>query len=79
MKYILIGFLVYVAIVFVIRIVIPVYIASRKIKKGFREMQDRVRQQQGGQQDPFQRPPEPKPAESSKGKAGDYIEFEENR
>jgi len=49
--------------------------ASRKIKKGFREMHNRMeeqmRQQQGFSTNPS--PEEPKP----KTKAGDYIEFEE--
>lgn len=49
------------------------YLASRKIKKGFREMQSKMQehQQQGYQPQPSPSNPEPKT------KAGDYIDFEE--
>jgi hypothetical protein len=49
--------------------------ASRKFKKGFREMQDRMqekmRQQQGFTPQTSASEPEPK------AKSGDYIDFEE--
>ena len=50
--------------------------ASRKIKKGFREMQSKMQehvqqQQQGYTEQPSAPEPEPKR------KAGDYIDFEE--
>ena len=58
------------------RLVIPVYMASRKIKKGFQEMQSKMQdhmqqQQQGYTTQPSAPEPEPKR------KAGDYIDFEE--
>jgi hypothetical protein len=73
---ILYAILAYVLYQFIFKLVIPVYLASRKIKKGFREMhsrmQDQMNQQQGAaQQQPRQSDPAPK------AKAGDYIDFEE--
>lgn len=61
----------------VFKFIIPVYRASKKMKQQFREMQEtmqeRVRQQQGGQASQAQQAQsnsKPKPA-------GDYIDFEE--
>lgn len=74
MKYILFALLAYILYQFIFKLVIPVYLASRKIKKGFREMQSRMQeqmQQQGySPQSSATEPPK-------KTKAGDYIEFEE--
>ena len=74
MKYILFAVLAYILYQFIFKLVIPVYLASRKIKKGFREMQSRMQeqmQQQGySPQSSATEPPK-------KTKAGDYIEFEE--
>lgn len=74
MKYILFAVLAYILYQFIFKLVIPVYLASRKIKKGFREMQSRM-QEQMQQQDysPQSSTTEP----PKKTKAGDYIEFEE--
>ncbi len=75
MKYVLYFILIYIAYLFIFRLVIPVYMASRKIKKGFREMQSKMEEQlrkQQGQQ------PQPAPTNTeTKHKAGDYIDFEE--
>jgi hypothetical protein len=76
MKFVLYAFLVYLAYLFIFRFVIPIHLASRKIKKGFREMQERMneqyRQQQQGQANtPEANKTPPKPTK------GDYIEFEE--
>ncbi|MBI3138378.1 MAG: hypothetical protein HYZ15_07320 [Sphingobacteriales bacterium] len=75
MKYILWAIGIYILYQFIFKLVIPVYIASRKIKKGFREMQSRM-QEQMQQQQGFTPPPQTDPADP-KHKAGDYIEFEE--
>lgn len=75
MSYIIYGILIYLALVFIFRVVVPVYMATRKFKKGFREMKDRmqehVQQQQGytAQTNPG------KPSQSPP--KWDYIEFEE--
>jgi hypothetical protein len=65
---------------FIFKLVIPVYLASRKIKKGFRDMQDKMQsfdyaqdqhQEQGYTPQPSASNPEPAK------KGGDYIDFEE--
>lgn len=73
MKYVLFAILAYVLYQFIFKLVIPVYMATRKIKKGFKEMHTRMQEQQ--QQD-FQPQTAPNKPET-KGKLGDYIEFEE--
>ena len=75
MKYVLFAILAYILYQFIFKLVIPVYLASQKIKKGFREMQSRM-QEQMQQQQGFT--PQPSaPDSSSQSTAGDYIEFEE--
>ena len=70
MKYVLFAILIYVLYQFIFNLVIPVYQTTRKIKKGFREMNNRMNQQQPTSQ--------PTPQSSvPKKKAGDYIDFEE--
>jgi hypothetical protein len=55
---------------FIFNLVIPVYQTSQKIKKGFREMNNRAnQQQQSSQSSPKDNGPKPK--------NGDYIDFEE--
>ncbi len=76
MKYVLYAILAYILYQFIFKLAIPVYLASRKIKKGFREMQSKIQehmqqQQQGYTAQPSATEPEPKR------KAGDYIDFEE--
>lgn len=79
MKILLIAFLVYLAFQFIFRLVIPVYLASRHIKKGFRDMHTRMQQMQEeqthtgnpGSQTGYRSSPASGPA------AGDYIDFEE--
>lgn len=76
MKYVLYAFLAYFLYLFIFRLVIPVYRASRQIKKGFREMHSRMEEQMRQQQQAHA--PEPGPAKPQSGhKAGDYIDFEE--
>ena len=58
---------------FIFKLVIPVYRASRKIKKGFREMQEKMNEQYRQQQKPEPRQPGPTP----KAPVGDYLDFEE--
>ena len=75
MKYVLFAILIYVAYQFIFRLLVPVWLASRKIKKGFREMHSRMQEQQSREQDHSAQAPSPKQA--PKHKAGDYIDFEE--
>ena len=59
---------------FIFKLVIPVYTASRQIKKGFRDMHDRMHQAQ----DPRQsgQSADPKPS-GTRPRVGEYIDFEE--
>jgi hypothetical protein len=75
-KYVLFAILIYVAYQFIFRLLLPVYLATRKIKKGFREMHTRMQEQQPGQQTGTGGPSTP-PKPPPRAKAGDYIDFEE--
>ena len=55
--------------------IIPVYRATRKMKKKFGEMHDRMQEEQMKQQGFHQ--PQAEPKTSSRAKSGDYIDFEE--
>ena len=50
MKYVLMAIGLYILYQFIFKLVIPVFIATRKIKKGFREMQSRMQEQMQQQQ-----------------------------
>ena len=58
---------------FIFKLVIPVYKASRKIRRGFRDMQEKMNEQYSQQQK--QAPQEP--TRPAKAPAGDYLDFEE--
>lgn len=74
MKYVLFAILAYIVYQFIFKLVIPVYMASKKIKKSFTEMNNRM--QEHNQQQDF--PPQPSANQQEpKTKAGDYIDFEE--
>lgn len=77
MKYVLYAILAYVLFQFIFKLVIPVYLASRKIKKGFREMQTKMQEHMQQQQQGYTPQPSPSKPEPTKSKAGDYIDFEE--
>jgi hypothetical protein len=79
MKYVLFALLAWVLYQFIFKLVIPVYKTTRKIKKGFREMQEKMNEQyrqQQQQQGYSQDPAAPRPGTSNVSK-GDYIDFEE--
>ena len=81
MKYILFAILAYIVYQFIFKLVIPVYLASKKIKKGFREMHSKMQEQsfdfnQGQQQNGYQAQPSSSKPEPKK-KSDDYIDFEE--
>jgi hypothetical protein len=69
-KYVLYAILIYVLYQFIFKLVIPVYQTTQKIKKGFREMNNRMNQQESSGSASSQRP-------GPKTRAGDYIDFEE--
>ena len=69
------AFLVYLLYKLIFDFIIPVYKTTRQVKKGFREMHDRMQEHMQQQQQPQQSPRSK--SETSKTKPGDYIEFEE--
>jgi Sec-independent protein translocase protein TatA len=78
MKYVLYALLIWFLYQFIFKLVIPVYKTTRTIKKGFREMQEKMNEQYRQQQAQSQ----PSAAytdsnKSSKSPTGDYIDFEE--
>ena len=75
MKFLLYVLLIWFAYQFIFRLVIPVYRTTRQIKKGFREMQEKMAHGMPGQDQEAQQPPPKQKTE----KAGDYIDFEEIR
>lgn len=75
MKYVLFALLAYILYQFIFKLVIPVYQASQKIKKGFGEMQEKMQEHMKQQQ--AQSNTSAKTPEEPKVKAGEYIEFEE--
>ena len=73
MKYVLYALFIWFLYQFIFKLVIPVYRTSRKIKQGFREMQERM-QEQASQNQPGA-PKNTAPPKASQ--VGDYIDFEE--
>lgn len=74
MKYVFYLFLAYILYQLVFKFIIPIYRTTRQVKKGFREMQERMNDQMAQQQ---QYGPEAQTRKEEKGNLGDYIEFEE--
>ena len=75
MQFVLYALVAYILYNFIFKLVIPVYMASRKIKKGFSEMQSKMQEQMKQQQGFSAQGTAADPA--PKAKAGDYIDFEE--
>lgn len=73
MTLVLYAILAYLLFQFVFRFVVPLFIATRRFKKGFREMKSRMEQEQqpGYQSEPQKSRPAPRQ------KTGEYIDFEE--
>ena len=77
LRFLFYAFLIYLAYKLVFDFIIPVYRTTRKIKKGFREMQEQMNAGMHGQQ-----PGEPVTGKTtnkttSSAAKGDYIDFEE--
>jgi hypothetical protein len=75
LRFLFYAFLLYLAFRLIFDFIIPVVRTTRRIRKGFREMSDRMSQHT----EPY--PPQenyPKQNQNiNKGEAGDYIDFEE--
>jgi len=76
MSYILYALLAWFLYQFIFKLVIPVYKTTRKIKKGFREMQEKMKEQHQHQQGAEQQAAG-KQSAAAKAPASDYIDFEE--
>jgi hypothetical protein len=83
MKFILYFFLLYFAFQFIFRVVVPLFLAGRQLRKGFKQMKEQMDNQFRGQQNPT----DPSPTDSTtrnwtkpssnKPSKEDYLEFEE--
>jgi hypothetical protein len=73
LRFLFYAFLFYLAYKFVFDLVIPIYKTTRRVKKGFREMQERMNQH--AQQ--FQQPQKSTAPNEKQDKTGEYIDFEE--
>jgi hypothetical protein len=73
LRFLFYAFLIYMLYKLVFNFIIPIYRTTKQVKKGFREMNERMRQAEGfpPQSTPAQKP---KPGET---KPGEYIDFEE--
>jgi len=72
-RFLFFAFLFYLGYKLLFELIIPLYRTARKIKRGIREMQQKMEQQQH-QENGNATSPDPN---GSKSKAGDYIDFEE--
>ncbi|MBS1620348.1 MAG: hypothetical protein JST10_13950 [Bacteroidetes bacterium] len=75
LRLLLYAFLIYLLYKIVFNFIIPVYKTSRQIKKGFRDVHQRMSEQMNSKKQ-YPASPEPKAA-NPKSKAEDYIDFEE--
>ncbi|PZR22364.1 MAG: hypothetical protein DI535_26440 [Citrobacter freundii] len=78
MRYVLYFLLAWFLYNLIFKFVIPVFKASRQMKRQFRQMQDAMQQQMNQQQgnNPFQQQSSQQPKPKAKPE-GDYIDFEE--
>jgi hypothetical protein len=67
--YLFLAFLLY---KFIFGFLLPVYRTTRRMKQGFREMQERMQQNMNAEADP-----RPNPKTKQNDRKGDYIDFEE--
>ena len=68
-------FLAYVLYKLVFDFIIPIYKTTKRVKKSFREMQQKMQEQQSGAAP--QKHPQNSTTKSSQQPLGDYIDFEE--
>jgi hypothetical protein len=73
-RILLYAFLIYLAYKIVFDLIIPVYRTTKQVKKGFKEMNERMNDYRN-QQSP--QPAQPEQPKKSTDKSGDYIEYEE--
>jgi len=74
-RYIVIAFVIYLGYRFLFHFLIPVIKTTNQVKKGFREMHEKMQQQQNGNF--YQETPQPSNTNEAKPRDQDYIDFEE--
>lgn len=67
------GFLAYLFFRLVFNFILPIYRTTKQVRKGFKDMQEKMRQQP----DPYANQQPSSATKNSSGKVGDYIDFEE--
>lgn len=78
LRYIFYAFLIYLGYRFIVGFVIPVFRTTRQVKRQFRDIQERMQQQQyGGYTDAQPQPNTTQQKSSGNSKVGDYLDFEE--
>jgi Sec-independent protein translocase protein TatA len=77
MKYVLYALLAWFLYQFIFKLVIPVYRTTRKIKKGFKEMQEKMNEQYQQQQQAYSPQSNTQAQSKEKISSKDYIDFEE--
>jgi hypothetical protein len=75
LSFLFFGFLAYLLFRLVFDIVLPIYRTTKKVKQSFREMNQRMQEQQAGAA--AHSSPQNGAAKKSKEPMGDYIDFEE--
>ena len=76
-RILLYGFLAYLLYKVVFELIIPVFKTTRKMKKDFKEMRNRMNDFTKQQQPGVNQQHKPKEPSEKSGKPGDYIEFED--
>ncbi len=71
------AFLVYLAYRILFGLVIPLYRTTRKVKRSFREMQEKMQEQQSFYHDGYTSQEKRTSTHAKGAEPGDYIEFEE--
>ena len=72
LSFLFFAFLAYLLFRLVFNFIIPIYKTTKKVKRTFREMNERMNQQSSNTA-----PPRNNPSSSKKSPSGDYIDFEE--
>ena len=77
LRFLFYAFLLYLAFRLVFDFIIPVYRTTKQVKKGFREMQERMNQHTNGYTQQQQENYIKQNPNAGKTESGDYIDFEE--
>jgi hypothetical protein len=76
LRFLFFAFLIYVLYKLVVDFAIPIYKTTRRVKKNFREMQQKMQEGQSGFSDKYP-PSQNEKVQNGQPPLGDYIDFEE--